>query len=390
MNSYLLLRLEIRRLFANRALLLTAIGGLLFYAFLYPRPYMQQSPREQQIAVVNHDGNQFSRQLLRMVDASPLIKVSAQVASIEQAQQLLVERRVGGLLVIPKHFYRDLLQDRSPALSYAGDASYFLVYSTIVEGLSTTAGTLAAQTKVSKMLIEGIPLKGAAESHTPIKLSSNPVFNANQGYLDYVLPAVFIILLHQTLLIAVGLHATPSRPALKPNYLHFVPAWKLVLVRSLLFVALYSVLSCFYLGFVLDYYQVHLWGHMADIAAMLLPFLLASCGFSMCIATLLPKRDYATVVGVISSLPIVFGCGFIWPQSAIPMPINMLADLVPAKPMVLGLLKLNQMGASFTEVQNHFTHLWLLAVIYLLLAVAMNQYKSPSSKDNNSKFSNHI
>ncbi|BEU01295.1 ABC transporter [Agarivorans sp. OAG1] len=370
MNTGLLLRIELRRIVSNRALILTVFGGLLLYAFLYPQPYLNQTPLQQPIAVINADGSQLSRQLIRMVDASPLLKVTSQVASIEEAQQQLVERDVGGLLVIPEHFYRDVLMGRSPTLSYAGDASYFLVYGTIVQGLASTSGTLAAQVKVAKMVADGIPLALASTLHSPIQLNANAAFNAHQGYLDYVIPAVFIVILHQTLLIAVGLHAAPA-PTSQSTLLRRASPWQLVLVRSLLFSVIYSLMSSFYFGVVLNFYGVHHWANIAHICQLLLPFLIATAGLAQCIAAMLPKRDYATIVGLMTSLPTVFVCGFIWPLSSIPPAINIIADLVPAKPMVLAMLKLNQMGASFSEIQGHFAHLWILAITFSSLALTL-------------------
>ncbi|WP_220719541.1 ABC transporter permease [Agarivorans litoreus] len=370
MNTGLLFRIELRRIMRNSALTLTVFGGLLLYAFLYPQPYLNQTPLQQPIAVINADGSQLSRQLIRMVDASPLLKVTSQVTSIEQAQQQLVEREVGGLLVIPEHFYRDVLMGRSPTLSYAGDASYFLVYGTIVQGLASTSGTLAAQVKVAKMVSDGIPLALASTLHSPIQLNANAAFNAHQGYLDYVIPAVFIVILHQTLLIAVGLHAAPTFTS-QSTLLRRASPWQLVLVRSLLFGLIYSLMSSFYFGVVFSFYGVHHWANIAHICQLLLPFLIATAGLAQCIAVMLPKRGYATIVGLMTSLPTVFVCGFIWPLSSIPPAINIIADLIPAKPMVLAMLKLNQMGANFGEIQGHFAHLWILAITFSSLALAL-------------------
>lgn len=54
------------------------------------------------------------------------------------------------------------MQGKSVTLSYAGDASYFLVYGTIAEGLAQAGGTLAAQVKVARLLSHGEALPQAA------------------------------------------------------------------------------------------------------------------------------------------------------------------------------------------------------------------------------------
>src|SRR5690606_7859292 len=98
--------------------------------------YSHQTPREQKITVVNLDKSQASYQLERMVDATPQVQVVQRDHSIEDAKHAFLDGKVSGILVIPEHFYKDLLLGKSPTLAYAGDASYFLVYGTIVEGLA--------------------------------------------------------------------------------------------------------------------------------------------------------------------------------------------------------------------------------------------------------------
>ena len=99
-----------------------------------------------------------------MVDATTQVNIVKRAHSIEEAKKQFLQGDVRGVLVIPEHFYRDLLLGKSPILSYAGDASYFLVYGTIVEGLAKAGAALAAKATVSKLLIDGIPLERATEA----------------------------------------------------------------------------------------------------------------------------------------------------------------------------------------------------------------------------------
>ena len=143
-----LLRLELRTLLADRAIMLTLFGGVLFYSFLYPQPYLHQLPREEAVVVVNEDGSQLSRQLEFMADATPQVKLVARAASLDEARHLLLTGKGRGILHIPRHFYRDLMQGKSVTLGYAGDASYFLVYGTIAEGLAQAGGGDGAHVRV--------------------------------------------------------------------------------------------------------------------------------------------------------------------------------------------------------------------------------------------------
>ena len=184
-----------------------------------------------------------------MVDATPQVQVSRYAHSLDQAKQYIEQDGLAGMLVIPEYFYRDLLLGKSSTLSYAGDASYFLVYSTIVEGMVASGETLAASIKINRSIIEGQALQLAKEQYKPVKINLRPVFNTTMGYVNYVVPAVFILILHQTLLIAAGLLGggqTEQTRSGNTGYWMQVSPWQLLAVRTTLFILIYLVLMLFY------------------------------------------------------------------------------------------------------------------------------------------------
>jgi len=367
-----LFKFELTAIFTNPSLLFTVFGGVLIYSFLYPLPYSQQLPREQTIAVVNLDNSQMSRELERMVDATPQVNIAKHVYSIEEAKSLLIKGDVHGLMVIPTHFYRDVLLGKSPTVAYAGDASYFLVYGTIVEGLATAGGTLGAKAKVSRMVMSGDNLVLASEQYSAMKLNMRPVFNPTMGYINYVVPAVFVLILHQTLMIAAGILGggqNEYRLQGGTGYWLRYSAWKIVLVRTLLLMLIYIPLVAYYFGYSFSSYHISRLASISDLVAMTIPFLLAVIFVGIIIGQLIPRRELATLIILLSSLPLVFVAGFIWPVSAIPAPINALAQLVPSTPAINGFLRLNQMGASFEQVINWWGQLWLQALVYGCIAV---------------------
>lgn len=369
-----LFKFELRAIFTNPSILFTVFGGVLIYSFLYPMPYANQLPREQAIVVVNQDKTPLSRELERMVDATPQVTIAVRAESLAEARQRINAGQAEGLLVIPPNFYRDLLLGKSPTLVYAGDAAYFLVYGTVVEGLASAGGTLAAKAKVSRMVMSGENLTLSAQQFTPIKLNAQPVFNPGMGYVNYVVPAVFVLILHQTLLIAVALLGggqNEYRLAGKTGYWLQYPAWQVVVVRGICFSLIYLPLVMYYFGFSFSYYHISRLANIRDLLAVTLPFLLAVIFLGMILGQLIPRRELATVVVLLSSLPLVFSAGFIWPPEAIPALITALAQLIPSTPAINAFLRLNQMGADFHQVVGWWTQLWLQVAVYGGIAAAM-------------------
>ncbi|EKO3858752.1 ABC transporter permease [Vibrio rotiferianus] len=362
MTLWQLIKTELRSVMTNPVVVLTVFGGVVFYSFLYPLPYAQQTPREQPIAIVNLDGSQTSLTLERMVDATPQVKVVTRLHTIADAKQAFLNREITGFLVIPEHFYKDLMLGSSPTLAYAADASYFLVYGTVVEGLAQAGGTLGAQVKVSKMVIDGVPLSMASHDYSAIKLNMKPTFNPTMGYIEYVVPAVFVLILQQTLIMAVGLQTGTQRHG--RGYWSQVPTGALLFARTLVFVAIYYLLSAYYFGFSFERLNVNHVANAGELLTLLLPFLLGCCGLGLWLGYLLPRRELVTLVVLVSSMPLIFLAGFIWPVESIPAPLLWFADLSPSTWAIKGFLALNQMGATWQQVAKHWTALWVLTVLW--------------------------
>jgi ABC-2 type transport system permease protein len=359
---------ELKAVFTNPVVLMTIFGGVFFYSFLYPQPYLQQTPTEQHVTIVNQDKSLVSLQLERWVDASPSVMVVAHAETIEQAKAQFLAGDVKGILVIPKDFYRDLLLGKSPTLSYSGDAAYFLVYGTIVNGLAKAAGTLGAKAKIARLVMEGVPLSQAMSQYAAVKTNLKPTFNPTMGYVAYVVPAVFILILQQTLVMGAGLLGGTQKH--QSGYWQHASPLALLAVRCTIFVAIYYFLAMFYLGFCLDQNHVSRLANPLTLLVLLAPFLLSSSFIGICLGAILPRRELVTFVVLISSMPLVFAAGFIWPLESIPEPMRWLTALFPTTPAIQAFLATNQLGASFYQVMDQWHQLWIQTLGWGALAYA--------------------
>jgi len=365
-----LLRAETRAVFTDKVIMLTVFGGVVLYSFLYPLPYTRQVSRNSGIVVVDLDRSALSRQLIRWLDATPEIRVLSTVGSIEKARDMVVRREIAGFVVIRENFRRDILLGRPVSLAVAGDAAFFLVYGAVAEGAATVGGTLGAGVKVMRMIAGGQELKSAACRFSSFHLNARPVFNTILGYVFYVVPAVFVLILQQTMLIGIGvLGGTQNALARRGEagyWLGFSPL-RVLGARLIVFVGIYLCLSLYYFGFSFDFYGIPRHAAMGDLVLLIFSFLVAVASFGVVLGCLMPRRDLATQFVLLSSLPLVFTSGFVWPTNLIPWPLLFVSNFVPSTPGIQAFLRLGQMGASFDQVMPLVGQLWAQAVGYGLL-----------------------
>ena len=351
---------ELLRLWRDRAVLLTIFGGVLCYAVLYPQPYLNDRTAELPLAVIDRDRSASSRQLLRWIDASPDVRLAFSVSQLAEVRARLELGQVRGFIDIPSGFERDMARGASPVVALAGDANYFLVYGASMEAMASAVLRMGAQVQMQGALSSERYGPWATSAVQPFRLNLQPLYNPSLGYLGYVIPAVFVLILQQTLLLAAGL-AGAGRGA-------DGSALRSSANRALALGLPYLPLALFYFGFCFAAYEVERHARPEALAVLILVFLLAIACMGAAFGAWLPQRRLSAPLVMLSSLPMIFSAGFIWPRFLIPAPLRWLSDLAPSTPAIQAFLSLNQLGADFMVIVPFLIHLLALAAGFLALA----------------------
>lgn len=367
------LREEAVRVVRDPGALLVLAGAVFLYSFFYPIPYLPQVLREVPVAVVDEDETPLSRQLARLADAHSLLRVAERPASLREAEALVAAGRASGILVIPRGFERDVMAGRRTRVGVFADASYFLVYRQVATGFLEATGTLSAGIDVRRLEARGKTEGAARALRDPVPLVVRPLFNPTEGYASYVVPAVLVLILQQTLLIGIGLlggtaaeqRAGAEGIAAPPAPVRPLPR---VLGRALFYLALYSVWAALMFAVVYRVFGFPERGRALDVAAFALPFLLACIFLALAAGSLFRRRETAMQVLLFTSLPSVFLAGFAWPVEALPGWLRGLSLLLPSTTGIAGFLRLTEMAAPLRHVAFEWRVLWALAAAYLVLA----------------------
>ncbi|KFZ37837.1 ABC transporter [Shewanella mangrovi] len=367
MNYWRWIVTDLLAIVRDKAIALTLFGGVLFYSVLYPLPYIHQVATEQAVVVVDLDNSSLSRQMIRYADANAQVAIVARANSVTEAKAMIDRDEAKGILLIPEGFRRDLLRGKQVTLGFAGDASYFLIYSAVVRGLTTAGLDVSGQIQLQGLLAHGVLPAAAAKQVAPIALNDVPVFNQGLGYPGYVVPGLFLLILHQTLFIGMGILGAGQWR--QTGYWQQFSPLTTVCLRVASFTLLYAFFSAFYIGWCFYAYDVGRQASLSQVLLLMLPYLLATAAAGMAFSTLFNRRDLPTQVMLLTSMPILFVGGFVWPLTLIPEPLIWLSQLVPAIPGMMAMLELNQMGADWQQIMPQWLQLWGLCVGYLLLAV---------------------
>lgn len=364
-------RNEFSRIFTVRPVFSVLVMGVLIYSIYYPQPYLNEALRDVPIAVVDRDGTQASRDFARRVDATSDVAVLQVLPDLASAERQVYARRVDGILVIPQYFERELLHGRPSPVALYADASYFLIYQRVAGAVSAVAQTVGAEVESARLVAIGVDPAIAASASNPMPLTAVPLFNPESGYATYILPAAFVLLLQQILLMGVGLLNSMPDPdqATAGRERWFLPS--IMIGKLLAYLALQAVVLPLYLVILPYLYGLPRLGGLLPLLVFAIPFVLSVAGLGMVVAGAFRKPVRVQLVLAAAGLPLFMVSGFSWPSEAIPPAIKLLSYVVPSTSAIDGFVKLSQLGAPLSAVSSEFFTLWALAIVYNLIALLL-------------------
>src|SRR5262249_7333041 len=125
---------------------------------------------------------------------------AARPATLAEAQAELQRRRVFAIVDIPAGNERDVLAGRPARLPAYVDSVYFLLYNRTLQGVLEATAAVNADLQSGEARAGGSLYRAALARSSPVEVLSQPLFNPTGGYASYIVPAAFMLILQQTLL----------------------------------------------------------------------------------------------------------------------------------------------------------------------------------------------
>src|SRR5262249_37449939 len=192
---------------------------------------------------------------------------------------------------------------------------------------------------------------------------SQPIFNPVGGYASYVVPAAFVLILQQLLLIGASMLTVVAFAQGTGG------AFATVLGRGVAHLTLYLPALALYLIVLPRVYGFSPLGQPLELFALASVFVLATSLMGQAAGAWFKNPETPTLIFLATSLPQFFLAGFAWPREAIPERVRALGYIFPSDFAIDGLVRINQLGASLWEVARDWRGLWIQLVVYFVLAV---------------------
>ncbi|MDR2056827.1 MAG: ABC transporter permease [Dysgonamonadaceae bacterium] len=341
------------------------------YPIMYGMIYNTESIHEVPIIVVDESHSPLARKFIRQIDASPDVHVFAYASSLEDARERINRKEAYAILLIPSDFSYKINRGEQAVIALYSDMASILFY----EAVFMTTTEISIEMGYEILVKTNDPI-------TPDALLSYeyvPFYNPQSGFASFLLPAILILVIQQTLLLGISMLCGTAR---ERNNGHLISRentvtgiLRIVVGKALAYLTIY-IFTCFWaLVIVPNLFKIPQLAQFNTLLLFALPYLLSCIFFAMTIAGFIRSRETPMMVLVFTSLIFLFISGISWPLPAIPAFWKYVGYLIPSSFGIQGFVKINSMGADLWEIAFEYRMLWLQTGIYFVITCFIYYYQ---------------
>ena len=321
------------------------------------------------LAVVDHDGSRQSRELVEKFRTTEYFLIKAEPERTAEIDELMAREKVRAALVVPESFSEDLLAGRSP------DVQFILDGANALSG-STAAGYAAAilQSYSQRITLRAAARRGLGSLTLPLRTDVRVWYNPELESAKFLVPGLmaFILMVVLTISTAFSIVREEERGTMEQIRVSPLPPAALI-TGKLVPYALISLASAHLvlaLGWVL--LGVAVKGNYFLLLLSIVLFLVCGLGQGILISAITRTQLVAFLISVLTAiLPTFILSGFVFPVRNMPVAVQVVTYLIPAKYFLVALRAIILKGAGIAAFWRELLALALFAVSTLALSVKL-------------------
>ena len=368
---------EFKRIFHDPGVLVIFILATVAYPILYNFIYWKDTIENVPVAVGDLSNSPESRDFLHKWGACPDVKLEYFCTSMQEAERLMRDRKVYGIIYFPSDYAAAINSGLEQAhISLYCDMSSFLYMKAVYLSCNQVMLESMRNIQIDRYEAMGYDNEFAWSLVQDAPYTETALFCPTGGYASFLIPAVLMLILHQTLLFGICMLGGTAREEnnelfILPGRRRSVSVFRIILGRSAAYFVLYMALGALNLILVPRLFGLPHVGDPMDVLRFMVPYLLAVIYFSICVSVFTRNRETGLVMLISSTLIFLFIAGVSWPQQMLPKAWLYLSYAFPYTWGVHGYLHINSMGATLAGTSREYYALWILAAAYFVTACVL-------------------
>jgi len=364
-------RKELRQILRDRRSLVLILVMPIILTFLFGKALETGELRDIPSVILNLDGSPESNVIVTAFSTYDEVQIRREVATLEEAQDLLARGKIKAAIIIPKGFMHQIEAGEEAQLQLLLDGTDNNS-APIVEGVAQRV----IQRYNTERAIRGLWARGVRPDRglrliRPVYVQSEVRYNPGLKYLSYVMPGVIGLTLQllTVMLMAITIPRERERGTLDQLMASPISRTELILGKLLPYFGI-SLLNVGTILLVADrWFGIPVAAQLPLLLLLCALFVLSSLATGLLISAVSRTQFQAIQIAVFYVLPVFMLSGAYAPIEAIPEYIRPISYLFPLMYFSRAVRAVTLRGADFVQIWQDVAVLGGFVVVFLYWAV---------------------
>ena len=308
------------------------------------------------IGILDHDKTWATRQVASHFDGSDFFAVYRYYSSSDEVTRGLESGDVKAVLIFPADFTSHLDHGTSPEMQV------------LIDGSDSNTGKII-QSGI-RQILRSVTF-GSGEAPLIFRLEPRVWYNPDMEGVNFIVPGLVAVFLMMIAALLTSITIAREKETGTMTQLQLSPATpgQIVTGKVLPYILLAFFVGALMLVFALIYYRVPFHGSPLLLAGLSLAYLWASLSIGLLASTIAKTQQVAMAAGLLATLlPSIILSGFIFPLRSMPVVLQWISTIIPAKYFLEILRAIMLRGVGFEYVWQPFAALIAFSVILMVVS----------------------
>ncbi|GAB4144659.1 MAG: hypothetical protein Fur0015_12430 [Ignavibacteriales bacterium] len=285
--------------------------------------------------------------------------------------------KVNAVVIFPKHLEENIKKEKQGTVQLFINNSRFLLSNDINKSINEIILKKSAEIKAKYFYKKGFSSSQSESLSEPINIDSRSLFNITETYGDFLIPAILMLIIHQTLMIGLAESTAKENEeqTWKQINIDFVgDSFAFLIGKVGFYFLLYFSYSVLFFFMIMNLNSIPLTGSVVGFLIISSLGILSVSFLSVFVASFFQKKLSALQIITLLSYPIFLISGFSWPIDSMPTFLQYFSQIIPFTNYSAALSKIIRAECSIADVQNEFINLSLLTIAFASFAFFRIKY----------------
>lgn len=316
------------------------------------------------IAILDQSKDTETQKIINKINASKYFNLEQQITNENQIEAIFKKGKVKAVLVFEKDFIQNLQTQKQAKVQIITDATDPNIANTI-----TNYTNAILQNYIQEINAINKP---TYQIQTQTQLYYNPELKSVFTFVPGVMTV--ILMLVSAMMTSISITREKELGTMEVLLVSPIKPYQVIIgkVFPYIFLSIINAAVILLLGFFV--FKMPFQGNLFLLAFVTVLFIITALSLGILISTVSSSQQMAMMISLMGlMLPVIILSGFIFPISSMPLPLQIISNIIPAKWFIIIIKAILLKGATITIIWKEI--LTLIAMAVLFIGLSIKNYK---------------